>query len=80
LVKQSNLNFSFVSLGGSFLPHTLKIISGIILGIIFLYSKLDLGRFKMNKIKNAYRINVPDRECYIQEKFKKRNYSILENE
>ena len=63
LVKQSNLNFGFVSLGGSFLPHTFKIISGIILGIIFLYSKLDLGKFKMNKIKNVYSINVPDMTC-----------------
>ncbi len=63
LVKKSNLNFGFVSSGGSFLPNSFKIISGIILGIIFLYSKLDLKRLKMSKIKNVYSINVPDMTC-----------------
>lgn len=57
------IDTGFITAGGRVLPETLKIISAVILVLIFLNSKFNFWRFRVKGDKNVYRIKVPDMTC-----------------
>jgi copper chaperone CopZ len=63
MVLKNGINLEFITAGGRFLPYWFKILAGVVLVIIFLNTKFDLGRFRMKEKSHLQRIIVPDMTC-----------------